>query len=107
MSTQGIEDKEVRWGWSFKFEPHWTRHEECGKVVEEAWSDGALDTIGRLDRVRGRLDAWSRATFPNFGRKKDRIKRALRALDRMPVSDQVLGQRKQLLSEMEQVEADE
>ncbi|CAL1356230.1 unnamed protein product [Linum trigynum] len=35
--TWGDDDVVSRWGWSFQFEPLWTKHENCEKVIAEAW----------------------------------------------------------------------
>ncbi|CAL1406931.1 unnamed protein product [Linum trigynum] len=34
--TLGDEDVDVQWGWSFRFKPHWAKHDECVEKVKEA-----------------------------------------------------------------------
>ncbi|CAL1389096.1 unnamed protein product [Linum trigynum] len=51
--THGDDDIDPKWGWSFKFEPMWVKHENCEKVVAEAWGmAGEADALCKLNVVR-------------------------------------------------------
>ncbi|CAL1368445.1 unnamed protein product [Linum trigynum] len=70
--SRGEEGEEPKWGWHFRSDPFW------------AWNEpGAADIMSKINGCRGKLDIWSSATFPNFGRQKAKIKRALRALEKV------------------------
>ncbi|CAL1409320.1 unnamed protein product [Linum trigynum] len=56
---------------------------------------------------RDRLESWNSATFPNFGRQKAKIRRAISALEKMPRSPVVERQMWKLEDELVKIENDE
>ncbi|CAL1388495.1 unnamed protein product [Linum trigynum] len=81
--TRGEEDLEVKWGWSFRFYPMWTQHKDCSSIVERAWNrSSSADVLDKFARCRHDLDNWTRGAFPAFAKQKNKIQRAMRALER-------------------------
>ncbi|CAL1356041.1 unnamed protein product [Linum trigynum] len=104
--TVGDED-DIKWGWNFRFEPLWVKHAECAETIKEAWASAAGETTAKIAHVQEKLDQWSRVTFPNFGRQKEKIRRALRALDRREKTDEIILNKQKLQLELEDLECDE
>ncbi|CAL1381120.1 unnamed protein product [Linum trigynum] len=106
--TNGEEDEESKWEWSFKFDPHWVRHGECPKVIEEAWKqDPHADTLTKLLSCRSKFEQWSRTAFPNFRIHRARIRRARKMLELTRRSLVVETQLKQLDKEEEELDHNE
>ncbi|CAL1412167.1 unnamed protein product [Linum trigynum] len=106
--TEGDEDEKPRWGWSFRFDPFWAKHEECAAIVEDTWKGNLLtDTFGKLSFCQQKREDWSRERFPNFNKQRLKILRAMRSLERLQKTELVLQQLKQLQTKLNDLEDNE
>ncbi|CAL1395984.1 unnamed protein product [Linum trigynum] len=105
---KGEANIEVKWGWQFRFEPHWVRHDGCKQTVAQVRSEeGHSETVNKLDKCRLKLDQWSKETFPNYRTQPARIKKEIRKLDWLRKTNVVLDQRRTLESELAALDHDE
>ncbi|CAL1353835.1 unnamed protein product [Linum trigynum] len=59
--TEGDDDDdEPRWGWSFRYDPFWSKHEDSKRVVKEAWGGGgALSAMDKISQCRAKLELFN------------------------------------------------
>lgn len=81
----------------FLFEEMWTSHEECGKVIEDAWNRGRNDAaVLKIQRVSADLRVWDKERFGHVRRSIISLREELAAIQRLPVSDQLFHRRKEV-----------
>ncbi|CAL1354438.1 unnamed protein product [Linum trigynum] len=100
--TRGEDDEAIKWGQNFKFEPHWSKHKDCPRIVEEAWKNWGASVLDKITNCRSKLDTWSQTTFPNFAKQRNQIKKALRVLERSEKTPMIIQQRQALESELDE-----
>ncbi|CAL1382665.1 unnamed protein product [Linum trigynum] len=83
----------------------WAKHGQCEAVIAAAWSEGGgADVMVKLNNCKEKLGLWSLSTFPNFSKQKERINKAMRALERAPKSDTNLLESTKMAEELEELE---
>lgn len=100
----GINDSFQRGQKMFKFEAMWLSQEECGKVVEEAWSGSCGETIARrLECVSSDLSCWATKKFGDLKKRKKKALDNLNALHQRAPDAMVLEQCRKVSNKLDEV----
>lgn len=89
---------------SFRFEAFWLEHEECGKVIKEAWNAINLtkdDLARRIRAVTTSLDKWSRKAFANSQKQISSLQSELQDLMNDPNLNADEKEKKRIIKEIE------
>ncbi|CAL1387776.1 unnamed protein product [Linum trigynum] len=92
-----LEEEEITWGWSFRYERYWEKHDDCAKVIKDGWMEnGSIPIMDRIKCCENKLRSWSKEAFGSLKQRSVKAEDAIKALNKRKLTNAVLLQKKVL-----------